>query len=44
MGTPQQPTIGVTMDMIYMAHTPGSASMMVHGMEMLQNAVRQSQV
>ena len=40
MGTPQQPTTGATMDMSYMAHTPGNASMMVAGTERLQNAAQ----
>ena len=44
MGTPQQPTTLVIMDMSCMAHTQENANMTVHGMEMLQNAVRQREV
>ena len=40
MGTPQQPIIGVTMDMTYMGHTRETASMMVAGTERLQNAAQ----
>ena len=44
MVAPQQPTTAATMDMSWMAHTLGDASMMVHGMERLQNAVREIEV
>ena len=40
MATPQQPTTGATMDMSWMDHTLGNASMMVVGMERLPNAAQ----
>ena len=40
MGTPQQPTTPVNMDMSWTAHTRGNASMMVLGMERLQLVVK----
>ena len=44
MATHQQPTTPVITDMSWMEHTLGNASMMVLGMERLQNAVKQREV
>ena len=44
MATPQQLTTAVTMDMSWMAHTPGNVSMTVLGLEKLQYAAQQREV
>ena len=44
MATLQQHTTAATMDMSWMVYTLGDASMMVHGLERLQNAVREIEV
>ena len=42
--TPQELTIAVIMDTNWMVHTLGNASMMVPGMEKLQNAGQEREV
>ena len=42
--THQQPTTPAIMDMTWTVHTPGNASMMVDGVERLQNAAHQGEV